>query len=230
MPQIVLMPQQAGGLLMEVKFLPLEMRAEAEGVVEGYGSVFNNRDSYGDVVEPGAFAESIKARKPKMLWQHNMSDPIGVWDDVSEDARGLRVRGRLAMGTTRGREAYELVKMGALDGLSIGFRTIQDEIDGNTRRLRGIDLYEVSFVTMPANTAAVIDGVKSAADAPQVERAIRQSLGLSRREAKAFMARGMAGLLASRDADAGEADGGTNQRDVEAVKQSLQLLLERIAK
>lgn len=213
---------------METKFLALEVKADAEGMVEGYGSVFGNRDSYGDIVEPGAFADSIKGRKPKMLWQHSMADPIGVWDEVTEDARGLHMKGRLALATTRGKEAYELVKMGALDGLSIGFRTVKDEIDGAVRKLKEIDLYEVSFVTMPANSAATITDIRSMSDAPEVERAIRAALGLSRKEAKAFMARGMAGLLDLRDA--GEEAHDANQRDVEAVKMQLQQLLEGIAR
>jgi HK97 family phage prohead protease len=213
---------------METKFIQLDVKAEANGFVEGYGSVFGNRDSYGDIVEAGAFADTIRSRKPKMLWQHNMADPIGVWDEVMEDDRGLRVKGRLAMNTTRGKEACELVQMGAIDGLSIGFRTVRDEIEGAVRKLKEIDLYEVSFVTMPANAAATITDIRSMSDAPEVERAIRAALGLSRKEAKAFMARGMAGLLNLRDA--GEEAHDANQRDVEAVKMQLQQLLEGIAR
>jgi HK97 family phage prohead protease len=213
---------------METKFFQLDLKADEAGVVEGYGSVFGNRDSYGDIVEPGAFAATIRNRKPKMLWQHNMADVIGVWDEVREDERGLYVKGRLLKEVQKAREAEALLRAGAIDGLSIGFRTVKDEIEGAVRKLKEIDLYEVSFVTMPANAAATVTNIRSMSDAPEVERAVRAALGLSRKEAKAFMARGMAGLLDLRDA--GEDAPDANQRDVEAVKTQLQQLLERVAR
>jgi HK97 family phage prohead protease len=213
---------------METKFFQLDLKADEAGVVEGYGSVFGNRDSYGDIVEPGAFAATIRNRKPKMLWQHNMADVIGVWDEVREDERGLYVKGRLLKEVQKAREAEALLRAGAIDGLSIGFRTVKDEIEGAVRKLKEIDLYEVSFVTMPANAEATVTNIRSMSDAPEVERAVRAALGLSRKEAKAFMARGMAGLLDLRDA--GEDAPDANQRDVEAVKTQLQQLLERVAR
>lgn len=213
---------------METKAITLEVKATDEGMIEGYGSVFGNIDSYGDRIERGAFAETIKMRKPKMLWQHDMSEPIGAWDEVREDDKGLYMRGRIAMKATRGRDAYELVKAGAFDGLSIGFRASDFEMEGNNRVLKSIDLYEVSLVTMPANTLATITDIRSQEAAPHAERAIRAALGLSRAEAKAFMARGWKGLLDLRDA--GEAVPDEDQREVEAVKSQLQLILERIGK
>jgi len=97
-----------------------------DGMIEGYGSVFGVRDSYSDIVAPGAFKASLAAHKaagtmPALLWQHDASEPIGVWVEVTEDQRGLRIKGRLAMETARGKEAHTLLKMGALNGLSIGF-------------------------------------------------------------------------------------------------------------
>jgi HK97 family phage prohead protease len=213
---------------METKALAIEVKATDEGVIEGYGSVFGNLDAYGDRIEPGAFRESLGRRKPKMLWQHDMAEPVGAWDEVREDDRGLFMRGRLAMKATRGRDAYELVKAGAFDGLSIGFRVSDYEMDGNNRVLKGIDLYEVSLVTMPANTLATITDIRSMEAAPHVERAVRAALGISRAEAKAFMARGMKGLLDLREA--GEEVPDDNQRDVEAVKAQLATLLERLRK
>ena len=127
---------------METKSLLMEVKADDSGVVEGYGSVFGNEDSYGDVIVPGAFAASIARKTPKMLWQHDMAKPIGVWDEISEDGMGLRLRGRVA-NTSQGMEARELVKMGALDGLSIGFRTVGHRMEGNLRQLTEIDLGEV---------------------------------------------------------------------------------------
>jgi HK97 family phage prohead protease len=212
---------------MEIKHLDIQVKAgEAEGVIEGYGSVFGNTDAYGDRIDRGAFADSLRARKPKMLWQHDMDEPVGVWDEVSEDDRGLRVKGRLALGTARGRDAQELIGMGAMDGLSIGFRARDYEMDGNNRVLKSIDLYEVSLVTMPANLLATITDIRSMDDAPAVERAIREALKLSRNEAKAFMSGGFKGLLNLRDAGAEFLD--ANQRDVEAVKSKLKQLLEQL--
>jgi uncharacterized protein len=213
---------------IETKALQIEIKATDEGVVEGYGSIFGNLDAYGDRIESGAFRETLMKRKPKMLWQHNMDEPIGAWTDVREDERGLYMRGNLAMKATRGRDAYELAKAGALDGLSIGFRADDWEMDGNNRVLKSIDLFEVSLVTMPANTLATITDIRSLDDAPAIERAVRAALNLSRAEAKAFMARGIRGLLDLRDA--GEADPDENQRDVDAVKTQLKLLMKELAR
>lgn len=142
-----------------------EIKASAEGVIEGYGSVFGNIDSYGDIVVAGAFAQTLKGdRRPAMLWQHNPDEPIGVWTEMREDKRGLVVKGQLALGTQRGREALELIKMGALDGLSIGYSTVRSSFDeqSGVRSLLELELWEVSPVTFPANEAARITSAKSA--------------------------------------------------------------------
>lgn len=105
----------------------------------------------------GAFVKSLADHKtagtmPAMLWQHNSDEPIGVWTEMAEDANGLRVKGQLALNTTRGKEAYELAKMGALNGLSVGFITKQFEYDTETdvRTITEADLWEVSLVTFPS--------------------------------------------------------------------------------
>lgn len=211
---------------MEIKSLSLELKADDQGMVEGYGSVFGGVDSYGDTIEPGAFAASIAKRRPKMLWQHRMDKPIGVWDDVVEDGRGLRLKGRIA-DTEMGEEARKLIKMGALDGLSIGYRTIRDEMRGNNRILKEVDLWEVSFVTIPADAAATVTGIKSIATERDCEDALRD-MGFSRREAKAFIARGWGGMRGLRDA--GDTLPDEVLRDAEAVKNQLATLLERIGK
>jgi uncharacterized protein len=218
--------QNAKGAGMEIKSLALELKADDAGEVEGYGSVFGGLDSYGDTIEPGAFAASISKRKPKMLWQHRMDKPIGVWDDVSEDGKGLRLKGRIA-DTELGREARQLIKMGAMDGLSIGYRTIRDEMRGNNRVLKEVDLWEVSFVTIPADAAATVTGVKSIATERDCEDALRE-MGFSRREAKAFIARGWGGIRDLRDA--GDSLPDDVLRDAEAIKTQLTTLLERIGK
>jgi uncharacterized protein len=211
---------------MEIKSLALQLKADDTGEVEGYGSVFGGLDSYGDTIEPGAFAASIAKRKPKMLWQHRMDKPIGVWDDVSEDGKGLRLKGRIA-DTELGREARQLIKMGAMDGLPIGYRTIRDEMRGNNRVLKEVDLWEVSFVTIPADAAATVTGVKSIATERDCEDALRE-MGFSRREAKAFIARGWGGIRDLRDA--GDSLPDDVLRDAEAIKTQLTTLLERIGK
>jgi uncharacterized protein len=124
-------------------------------VIEGYASVFGKRDQGGDVVLPGAYAISLKAmakagRRVKMLWQHDPAQPIGTWDEVREDATGLWVKGRLLSEVAKGREAAALLEAGAIDGLSIGYRTVKAERDGKGQRLLSeLELWEVSLVTFP---------------------------------------------------------------------------------
>lgn len=159
------------------------------GSFAGYASVFEVVDSDRDVVAPGAFAASLAARGAggvKMLWQHDARTPIGVWREIAEDARGLFVRGELVMGVQAGAEAHALMKAGALDGLSIGFRTIGAEVDEETgvRRLTEVDLWEISPVTFPANDEARIGAVKAAdiRSKRDLERALREA-GFSRKDA-----------------------------------------------
>lgn len=143
-----------------------------EAVIEGYASLFGQPDQGGDIVQRGAYAASLRAlsaagRKVKMLWQHDPAQPIGVWDEVAEDARGLRVRGRLLDITQKGREAAALIAAGALDGLSIGYRTKRAERDEKGQRLlTELELWEVSVVTFPMLPAA---RVAAKADAPDPE-------------------------------------------------------------
>ena len=123
-------------------------------VIEGYASLFGKTDSGGDVVEAGAYARSLAriaqaGRRVKMLWQHDPGEPIGVWDEVREDATGLYVRGRVLTEVARGREAAALIGAGAIDGLSIGYRTVKARAEGRGRRLTDLDLWEVSLVTFP---------------------------------------------------------------------------------
>lgn len=159
---------------------------EPEGTVVGYGSVFNNVDQGRDIVLPGAFAGSV-ASKIKMLWQHDPRQPIGVWDELTEDDKGLRLKGRLALKTRLGAEAHELLKMGAIDGLSIGYAMGRKDFDfsgeGGARRIKSLQLREVSLVTFPMNTRATTVRVKSATCKRDLEQALRDA-GLSASEAK----------------------------------------------
>ncbi len=138
---------------------------DGNGVFAGYASLFNVRDNGGDIVLPGAFARSLRrkgARGIRMLHQHDPAQPVGVWHEIREDDRGLFVRGRLALGTARGRELAELVRIGALDGLSIGFRTVVAGRDParRARLLKAVDLWEISLVTFPMMPGARIGGLR----------------------------------------------------------------------
>lgn len=171
---------------------------EARGF-EGYGSVFGVLDSYADIVAKGAFRRTLKEAKskgrlPALLWQHNPSAPIGVYEDMREDDTGLFVKGRLS-DTQLGREAYTLLKDGALSGLSIGFRTLKSKLDDETgiRTLTEVELWETSLVTFPANEAARVTGVKANGELPterEFERWLRREAGFTEAEAKTIIAKG----------------------------------------
>ncbi|MDO6589724.1 HK97 family phage prohead protease [Loktanella sp. D2R18] len=120
-------------------------------VISGYASLFGQADQGGDTVLPGAYAGSLaQGRQIKMLWQHDPAQPIGVWDEVREDDNGLWVKGRLLTDVAKGREAASLVAAGAIDGLSIGYRTVKaQKNDKGGRLLSQLELWEVSLVTFP---------------------------------------------------------------------------------
>lgn len=186
-----------------------EIKEDGEdGEIVGFGSVFGNVDSYGDVVESGAFKRSLKERGlPVMLWQHDSANPIGVWKTAKEQDGGLMLRGQLNLEVQKGKEAYALLKQGALKGLSIGFRTIKSKQDNNgLRRLQDIDLLEVSLVTFPANEKANVVSVKEAKDFPDNERdfeTLLREVGCPRELAKAIVAKGFrAATRGQRDAEA----------------------------
>jgi HK97 family phage prohead protease len=180
---------------------------EEIGVFTGYGSIFGNKDLGNDVVVDGAFTKSIArkgAKAVKLLYQHRPDEPIGVFDEIVEDRRGLKVKGRLAMGTQRGREVYELMKMGALDGLSIGYRVDPRDVEydekGKRRLLKSVDLMEISAVTFPMNPRARVQAVKGAErTVREWEELLRDAGSLSRNEAKAA-ASAVAKALEQRDA------------------------------
>lgn len=139
----------------------------AAGRVEGYGTVFEVPDLEGDIITPGAFAASLDRHRqagtaPRLLWQHDPTQPIGRWVEVREDARGLRLTGQLALETQAGREAHALLKQGALDGLSLGFLIRRAEAAGpGQRRILEADLLECSPVTFPCHPEARVLTVKT---------------------------------------------------------------------
>ncbi len=150
---------------METKNVPFELKGiEENGVFTGYGSVFGVLDFWDDVVVKGAFIDSIQKRMPALLWQHKQDTPIGVYTDIAEDEKGLKVTGRLLVDDVRqAKEAYALLKAGALSGLSIGYIPLDWEYkeDGDVRVLKEVEVWEISLVTFPANDAARVESVKS---------------------------------------------------------------------
>lgn len=191
----------------EAKFTRLSVDCIAQdGSFEGYASVFGITDQGGDIVAPGAFRNSLRKRPAgqiRMLWQHDPSEPIGVWDKIDEDAHGLRVQGRLLPDIARARELLSLMRAGAVDGLSIGFKTIRarQQAGKAARMLIEVDLWEISIVTFPMNESARIAAVKQIGTLREFEAFLREAGGLTRAEAKRVAARGYAGIAEQRDAE-----------------------------
>lgn len=186
--------------------------AEAAGTFNGYASTFGGEpDSYGDIIAPGAFTQSLenyrkKAGAPALLWAHDTSEPIGKWLMLKEDRYGLAVSGKLTLGTKRGTEAHALMKDDAL-GLSIGYRVNPggSSYQGSNRVLKSLELFEISAVAMPANSSARVTSVKSAAflrpeNIREFEAALRDAIGLSVREAKRVASAGWPALVRRDDA------------------------------
>lgn len=200
----------------------------------GYGAVFGNVDSYGDVIAPGAFGDTLKAAKssgnwPAMLSQHGGflgSDmtPVGVWTSMHEDSKGLLVEGKLAP-TPRGQELYALMKMEprpAINGLSIGYRpkewSVRTRPEDPRRTLKAIDLLEVSIVTMPANPKSLIQSVKS--NIRDFEAFLRDEGGFSATQAKRIAASGFKSIEAMRDAGDGQTVADSLGRLLQTIKAS----------
>jgi uncharacterized protein len=144
------------------------------GVFAGYASLFGRRDQANDIVMPGAFAASLKRRGAaniRMLFQHDPAEPVGTWAEIRETSRGLYVLGRLDLNVQRGRELFSLLEVGGIDGLSIGFKTVQARTDKlqQARRLFAVDLWEISLVTFPmldgARAGVLTSAARAAADA-----------------------------------------------------------------
>lgn len=201
----------------ECNVLELKLQQKDDGneagemIFSGYGAIFGNTDSYGDVIQKGAFKDTLRDIKktnnwPAMLLQHggwgmNAEDitPIGIWLSLEEDDIGLKVEGKLA-DTARGREAYGLMKMTprpAISGMSIGYYAkefvLGTKPDEPRRTLKKVELVEVSLVTFPANGKARVQDVKSSLDIRIAEQSLRDA-GFSRNEAKTILATGFKSL------------------------------------
>lgn len=188
---------------MEIKHreVPFDVKAvNDDGTFTGYASVFGVKDSHDEIVAPGAFADSIadwgtRGKMPPILWQHRSGEPIGVHTVMREDGAGLYIEGRLAIDDVqRAKEARALLKMGAINGISIGFITREDSFDrvSGIRTLKRVDLWENSIVTFPANPAAQVTGIKRLEEIKTIrdcEAHLRDVCGMSQREAKEFLSR-----------------------------------------
>lgn len=209
MTEIVTCPADAPVERMHFALQPLgefkfadEAAGGGEMSIAGYGSVFGNVDSYGDVIEPGAFAKSLAAHKdagtmPQFLLEHGWSAsplPVGIWKSMAEDGTGLKVEGHF-IPTTEGKDTYIAAKHKAITGLSIGYRPVEYALrskpEDPRRRLKTVDLIEVSIVGRPANGKARVSDVKSAAEIVTIrdlEDALREA-GHSKSEALAICSR-----------------------------------------
>jgi HK97 family phage prohead protease len=197
--------------LTSKKYCNFELKesAEQKGIFTGYASVFNNIDSDNDVIVKGAFANSLAKRKIKLLWQHKTDEPIGLILEANEDDTGLYVKCQINLETEKGAETYSNLKMGILDKMSIGFKTLDYEMDKKgVRILTELDLYEISIVTFPANDMAEVDSVKNSTSR-DVEKALRD-VGYSQKNAKHIIS--MFGIPAS-------------QRDVGLIDKTKEALL-----
>lgn len=165
------------GFTLELKSL------DTQGRFAGYASVFDIIDNQRDVILRGAFSHTLRNRNGeiKLLWQHQQDEPIGVFDRIFEDKHGLYVEGTLLLTVQRAKEAYSLLKEGAINGLSIGYSPVHYHIDAYSgiRYLSEVDLWEVSLVTFPANVAANVtvvkgvDGISLQEDIPSLQQAIQ---------------------------------------------------------
>ena len=166
------------------------VRAEDDGVIEGYASIFERIDMAKDVIEHGAFRASLARRGPggvRLLWQHDAKQPIGAWSSLVEDSHGLYARGRLNMSVRRAREAFALIRQGAIDGLSIGFKSERARADpkSGVRRIAAIDIWEISIVTFPMMPDARVTAITPG----DGEADIRALAGDIRRAATLFQPR-----------------------------------------
>lgn len=194
----------------------LDVRSVTDsGAFAGYASVFGNIDSYGDVIAPGAFSDSLtewqsKGTWPPCLWQHRSDMPLGPFTAMREDDKGLYVEGQLLVkDVAQSREAHALLKSKTISGLSIGFEVIADAFDTDTqiRTLTRIKLWEASLVTFPANEAAQVESIKARLfrSRRDFETVMREQLEMSKRQAERVCAGGWAALVRDEEPELSDA-------------------------
>lgn len=208
-------------LLVKASHVELEVKADGEdGLITGYGSIWDAVDSYGETVVKGAFKDSLKDWKKRkrpipMLWQHRSDQPIGGWHEYEEDSTGLLLRGKLNLETQRGKEAWSDVKAQNVGGLSIGYYEVEADPytygrpNDEPRKLKKLDLRETSVVTFPALREAQIDAVKARVargerlTIREFEGFLREKLMLSHSDAKEIASLGYKAWVHRDDGDAG---------------------------
>lgn len=197
--------------LREKKFVSASLdKVHLDGTFSGYASVFNEVDLGNDSIAPNAFNKSLLKRNVsdiRMLFQHNPDEPIGVWEEITRTDHGLKVHGRITQSVSRGAEVLELMRAGAIDGLSIGFKTVRAKQDKqkNIRRIIEADLWEISIVTFPMQETARVESVKTnlSGKKPTIrefERWLVREAGLSRADAKTVITKGYSHLASKREA------------------------------
>lgn len=190
-----------------------------EGSFTGLGAVYGNVDQGGDVILPGAFKKTLKERDGEvpLLWQHDTKEPIGL-ATLTDTKEGLRVEGELVMESPVAQKAYALLKKGVLKGLSIGYDTISDKVEGGVRYLKELKLWEMSLVTFPMNELALVSDVKSASDFLELLKAVEDgSIPFSGEELSAALK--SLSALAAKNAPAATLD--VSAPDLHAVMTSL---------
>jgi len=168
--------------MLDHNTIALDLKAlNEQGEFEGYASVFGNVDNGGDVVEKGAFTKTLEKMpisKVKMLFQHDPNKVLGRWLEAKEDKRGLWVKGKMNLAVQLAKETLALMQDGAIDGMSIGFRTVtakrEDKL-GAPRKLMEVDLWEISLVTFPMNPKSIVASVKEDWTKRDVERVLREA-------------------------------------------------------
>ncbi|MBB3034047.1 HK97 family phage prohead protease [Alteriqipengyuania lutimaris] len=187
---------------MDALDFPLDIKSiDADGAIEGIASGYGNLDFGGDVMLPGAIGKSLEGRKSiPMLLFHDQRRPVGVWREWTETSEGLHVKGRFSMSSVAGQDAHAMTKDGALGGLSVGYRTLKDRVIGKARQLVEVALHEISLVTIPMNSKALITNVKDIAGEgklptlPEFEDFLREA-GFSKSQATAIAGKGLSHLL-----------------------------------
>ncbi len=191
------------------------------GYFEGYGAIFGNKDLTNDIIEKGAFIETLKKDGlPALLLQHDSESVIGKFTEAYEDERGLYMKGEINLDVQKAREAHSLLKQGALKGMSIGYQTQDYVYDQTTgiRRLKKVKLLEVSIVTFPANDKAKITGVKFIPKTiREFENWLREAGGFSKKQSKAIASDGWKGVDAHREDASEESFDDRRDADVEAL-------------
>lgn len=151
--------------MMEYKYSKFEIKASGENTIEGYAAFFDNVDSYGDIIEKGAFTKTLQENRNriKVLWQHDINEPIGKPFAMEEDSKGLYIKAQISQ-TDTGRKAMTLMRDGVIDEMSIGYDVIKDDFKKGNRMLKEVRLWEFSPVTFAANEKAKITSAKNFSD------------------------------------------------------------------